>query len=207
MQGVAPIDAYSVKTAGHTYIKIIIRRIIMESKVLMFDVDNNKIGETFTRRAKQLVKQQRAIWLDESQRAIRFLDDGLDYEINVEAKPPSYSHAPHWETESEEPLKEHYEEWLVTLAQKRIKDRKRFIIHSIIFIPVVLFIFSISNGNRTLGRDAAMLGSWFTAYAIHTFQFVIPKIKAYLKQNRNRDEQRARKLAAEIALLKSEFQR
>jgi len=44
----------------------------MENKVLLFDSNDVKIGETFIRRAKQLVKQQRAIWIDDNQSAIRF---------------------------------------------------------------------------------------------------------------------------------------
>jgi len=44
----------------------------MKDKVLLYDSNDNKIGETFTRRARQLVKQQRASWIDENQDAIRF---------------------------------------------------------------------------------------------------------------------------------------
>jgi len=44
----------------------------MEGKVLLYDSNGIKIGETFTRRARQLVKQQRASWVNENQDAIRF---------------------------------------------------------------------------------------------------------------------------------------
>jgi len=44
----------------------------MEGKVLLYDSSDIKIGETFTRRARQLVKQQRASWVNENQDAIRF---------------------------------------------------------------------------------------------------------------------------------------
>ena len=44
----------------------------MEAKVLLYDSNNVKIGETFARRARQLVKQQRASWVDDNQNAIRF---------------------------------------------------------------------------------------------------------------------------------------
>jgi|GEM_PF-5298369 len=44
----------------------------MDNKVLLLDSNNVKIGETFIRRAKQLVKQQRAAWVDDTQSAIRF---------------------------------------------------------------------------------------------------------------------------------------
>ena len=44
----------------------------MENKITLYTSDGVKIGETFTRRASQLVKQQRAMWTDDSQTAIRF---------------------------------------------------------------------------------------------------------------------------------------
>ncbi|MCL2378226.1 MAG: 2TM domain-containing protein [Defluviitaleaceae bacterium] len=44
----------------------------MESKVLLYDSNNVKIGETFARRARQLVKQQRASWVGDNHEAIRF---------------------------------------------------------------------------------------------------------------------------------------
>jgi len=45
----------------------------MEGKVLLYDSNDIKIGDTYVRRARQLVKQQRAYWIDDSQSAIRFL--------------------------------------------------------------------------------------------------------------------------------------
>jgi hypothetical protein len=44
----------------------------MERKVTLYNAANVKIGETFTRRARQLVNRQRAAWVDEAQTAIRF---------------------------------------------------------------------------------------------------------------------------------------
>ena len=56
----------------------------MESKVLLYDSNDVKIGETFTRRARQLVKQQRASWINENQDAIRFAPDFPVSEWEVE---------------------------------------------------------------------------------------------------------------------------
>ena len=44
----------------------------MENKVVLYNSNDIKIGETFVRRARQLVRQQRAAWVDESETAIRF---------------------------------------------------------------------------------------------------------------------------------------
>jgi len=43
-----------------------------ENKVTLISADDVVIGETFMRRAKQLVRRQRAQWTDDSQTAIRF---------------------------------------------------------------------------------------------------------------------------------------
>jgi hypothetical protein len=44
----------------------------MEPKVTLYDSNNVKIGETFARRARQLVKQQRAAWTHSDQTNLRF---------------------------------------------------------------------------------------------------------------------------------------
>jgi len=44
----------------------------MENKVVLYNSNDVKIGETFVRRAKQLVNRQRAQWIDNGQTAIRF---------------------------------------------------------------------------------------------------------------------------------------
>jgi len=43
----------------------------MENKVSLYNSNDTKIGETFTRRARQLVRQQRAMWIDDTQTSIR----------------------------------------------------------------------------------------------------------------------------------------
>jgi len=52
----------------------------------MHDSYNKIIGETTTRRAKQLVNQQKAAWADSDQTAIRFyagMDDIVENEVNI----------------------------------------------------------------------------------------------------------------------------
>ena len=44
----------------------------MEPKITLYNSNDEKIGETYMRRAKQLVRQQRAMWTDEYHTAIRF---------------------------------------------------------------------------------------------------------------------------------------
>ena len=49
----------------------------MEPEITVYDNRNNQIGKTFARRAKQLVGKGRAVWTDDSQRAV-VLADGAD---------------------------------------------------------------------------------------------------------------------------------
>jgi|GEM_PF-1830503 len=42
------------------------------NNIQLFNADGVKIGETFPRRAKQLVKQQRGVWTDWTETAVRF---------------------------------------------------------------------------------------------------------------------------------------
>ncbi|MCL2235132.1 MAG: 2TM domain-containing protein [Defluviitaleaceae bacterium] len=60
----------------------------MEKKVILYNSDNAKIGETFVRRARQLVKQQRAVWTDDRQDAIRFAPGAENSEEDASVELP-----------------------------------------------------------------------------------------------------------------------
>jgi len=66
----------------------------MDNKVMLLDSNDVKIGETFIRRAKQLVRQQRATWVDDTQSAIRFAPgmENMD-SINDDAIKKATAHA------------------------------------------------------------------------------------------------------------------
>ena len=49
----------------------------MENKVALYNSNGIKIGETYIRRARQLIRQQRAMWTDDTETAIRFAP-GMD---------------------------------------------------------------------------------------------------------------------------------
>ena len=111
----------------------------MESKVLLYDSNNVKIGETFIRRARQLVKQQRASWIDEKQDAIRFapgmenLDDTMDDDIHEKKLAKSSG-------EDEE---------LMKLAKQRVHARIGFNLHrsiSVIICAFLILIYFITGG-------------------------------------------------------------
>jgi len=153
-------------------------------KIILYDENDVKIGETFMRRARQLVKQQRGEWTDDSQTAVKFFPDKSENWETVEVEDGS----------------------LVELAKARIRERSWIIVHSIAFIPglffLIIFIANFFNGDTSFALGFVS-GSWITAYAILLCQHLI--------RNRRRlfgsDERRARRLATEIAILKEELHR
>ncbi|MCL2838372.1 MAG: hypothetical protein FWE04_04805 [Oscillospiraceae bacterium] len=155
-----------------------------KNKVLLYDSNDVKIGETFIRRARQLVKQQRGEWTDESQSAVKFFPDKVEG----------------WEDVAIE------DEALVALAERRIKERTRIIAHSIALVPVFILLLILS-ANFFFGSDVGVAlgfsaGAWLTGYVIHLCQFILPRRNKMF----NTEERKARRLATEIAILKNELQ-
>ena len=103
----------------------------IDSKITLYDADNKRIGETFTRRARQLVKQQRAMWTDENHTAIRFLPDAAeDWEADEAweaVTPPG--------PEKAKPAESDDDAMLYTLARKRISTRRRMFWNTILLLP------------------------------------------------------------------------
>jgi len=164
----------------------------MEAKILLYDAGNNKIGETFMRRARQLVKGQRAVWVDESQTAIRFMADVDDWEA-----------IPYSEAAADEAI--------VVLAQKRIKQRKLMIAHLIAFVPgfFLLYILSLAVADITWYRDGLMFGgfvfgSWTTLFVVHMI-YIYQTMYKIGGRTTSKEERRARELATEIAALKAKM--
>ena len=168
----------------------------MEGKVLLYDANDVKIGETFMRRARQLVKQQRASWIDDEREAIKFAPGLEDSEVGIFEAQPAVSRI------------EGDEKWLIALAEKRLFKRKMFRWHTILLLPVAFFLFIICAGilDAAFGAQGAMFflggswGSWLTAYAIHTYFYTQTKSRSASKSQRIANE-----LAAEVALLKHEL--
>jgi len=176
----------------------------MEQKVLLYDADGAKIGETFTRRAAQLVKKQRAAWTDDTRAAVRFTADAAVTEAEkselLDVRLPEAQTAP---TDAQ----------IVALAEKRIKERSNFIYHSLAFLPGWAFLLIAANIFSDFADPFAVFcftsGSWLTAYLIHVYQFSRGRVKLFStgKEERKarREQRKAQKLACEIALLKSEL--
>ncbi|MCL2204577.1 MAG: EI24 domain-containing protein [Defluviitaleaceae bacterium] len=165
----------------------------MDGKVILYDSNDVKIGETYIKRARQLVKKQRASWVDDSYKSIRFAPGAESLEAIAMQE------------------EEHDDGWLVELAAKRITQRKRFIFHSIAFIPGWFLLFGFITlilDDATTGAIAFVmfvLGAWVTGYVIHVCQYALPRLNKH--RAHTREERKAKMLAMEVANLKAELQR
>jgi len=107
----------------------------MEGMIKLYDANGIEIGETFARRARQLVKQQRAVWADDTHTAVQFLPDTEEeWDIPVSEMTPKATHS------SAPPPSERHSSALYALAEKRIRDRRWLILHTLALIPVYFFI-------------------------------------------------------------------
>ena len=141
----------------------------MKSKVMMFDASGAQIGETFMRRARQLVNQQRAEWINDG--AIRFAADEEMDEILADELPESAS------SKDTGP-----EALLYYLAEKRIQERRMFILHSALMLPgfLVLAILSeMMTRNQAAQFLLATSWGWVTPYFVHAFIFIGRRIKEH----------------------------
>jgi hypothetical protein len=167
----------------------------IDTKVTLYNADNQRIGETFTRRARQLVKQQRALWTDESHTAIRFQPDTEEWETDDLAKPDSIPTHSAPSTENT----------LYTLAKKRIATRRRMFWHTLILIPGFVLIALMGEAMfRYSFAQGFFYGSAFTVYAV----LFIQTVYLFVKHNRGffpfaeMENRQARRLADEVERLK-----
>lgn len=167
----------------------------MEDKVILYDANNAKLGETFMRRARQLVSQQRAEWIDDSHSAIRFAPDVDEWEKEV--IPPA--------TITTEPKDSNC---IYVLAEKRLHERKMFIMHTVSLIPGyfgIIVLYSVLETVRpgttaTEGFAWFMTGAWTMAYAIHAYFFAKTRLKGFRLVDR--EERRTQRLTEEVNRLK-----
>ena len=177
----------------------------MEDKVQLYNSSGVKIGETYARRAKQLVKQQRALWIDESCCALRFISGMENLDVNDTNEAVKDADKP--------AVIKSNDDWLINLAKRKLRERKLFIFHSVSFIPVFFLLYLVLMLVLDGGSYLTMLsmglimgltmGSWATAYVAHAYFFIKNRRIHKVKQFKN--ERMERLLAKEVSLLQREF--
>jgi len=190
----------------------------MEGKVILFDANGTEIGETYARRARQLVKQQRAIWADDTHTAIQFMPDAEEaWELHPKSEsaahtsypePDPVSHAAHKPFSSS--TAHHTTDTasgLYALAARRMQDRKRIIWHSLLFIPgyfLILFLWMIATNARMFNLSFLTMGfawgAWTMAFIAHLRTFA--KEYGYSLRPKDWETRRRIRLEAEVEHLK-----
>jgi len=125
----------------------------MEPEITVFDDKSKQIGKTFARRAKQLVGKGRAVWTDDSQRAI-ILAAGADASEIYAANDGSYKdlregEEMNWEDRSLEEASVN-DGMLRSLAEERVRRRKALPWHIVGLFFTAVFVFGfflvVTNG-------------------------------------------------------------
>ena len=168
---------------------------MMEGKVTLINAGGEVMGETFFRRASQLVKQQRAVWVDESQKAIQFKTDTL-FDADADAAGSASSFMGD-------------DVALYELAKERVRSRWLILLHTLALIPVTFFCvimgYAFFRGNAAYLVIGFTWGSWFMLYACHVYGFyrnhVRHRLHDYSMYN-YWNTRRAAKIATEVELIK-----
>ncbi|MCL2604914.1 MAG: hypothetical protein FWD90_10585 [Defluviitaleaceae bacterium] len=172
----------------------------IDTKVTLYDADGKRIGETFSRRARQLVKQQRALWADETHTAIRFLPDAAEeWEMETDGIPTAPNPSG---TDKTEPIDAN----LYALARKRISTRRRMFWHTLALLPGYLFLAAVIDAMFRFNsfEIGLFIGITFTLWTV-SFVYTLLQFRKYnrgfflLAEMENRH---ARKLANEMERLK-----
>ena len=157
----------------------------MKNKVMLFDASGTPVGETFMRRARQLVNQQRAEWINDS--AIRFAPDAdvNEAEWNTDFTGEPATPIPGAAATGSEAL-------LYYIAERRISERRMFILHSILMLPVYLILLLLA---AAIGRNGQYFllttwSAWTTPYMLHAFVFIRERLKEYRPEDRERQLER-----------------
>ena len=177
----------------------------MEQQITIYDRDNNPVGKTFRRRAKQLVGKQRAVWLDEKQTSIRLTAAENEEETEMENnyvvldKPEKAEHAPMYSAES-----------LLALAKINLRERQIFKRHIFAFVTTWLtylfmeswgFVRSMFGRNRS---EVALTMSvifiiWGIFIVFRAVRVYFPSFKLFRTKNDplNAEYERLKKLDSE----------
>ncbi|MCL2841564.1 MAG: hypothetical protein FWE05_12430 [Defluviitaleaceae bacterium] len=117
----------------------------MESKIMLYDAEGKKVGETFMRRARQLVKQQRATWMTDDHSAIQFVADTEDFDELTEEE------IKHTEEKQDDAL-------LMYIAKQNVAEKRQFKCHLIAYIiawPLLAILyFGIMEPALGMGMNA-----------------------------------------------------
>jgi len=170
-----------------------------DTKIALYNAEGDRMGETFSRRARQLVKQQRATWMNSDHTAIQFIAD----------EPEAWDAEPAHTYRHEAPAPEMPDAALLELAHKRISTRRWFFLHALALIPGYVFWSVISNALfwRSGGNQFDYGMAVGVTITLWTVSFVVSFVR-FKKYNRGyfpfalTESRHERKLAKEVEQLR-----
>ncbi|MCL2604721.1 MAG: 2TM domain-containing protein [Defluviitaleaceae bacterium] len=150
----------------------------MEPKVMLYDSNNVKIGETFARRARQLVKQQRAVWTNAEQTAVRFLA-GMEHLKDTEEDTPR-----------PEDVNAAYDAQLMKLARRRVvlKNVFRMMVTVYLLVNTFLVFIWLTVAGRGEFWPIWSIAGWGLALAIVKAAFTLASSPPNLYDTRVAEE-------------------
>ena len=152
-------------------------------KITVFDLNNQLIGDTFPRRAKQLVRGERARWLNDRLDSICLVENitsdkedslmevsgnNMFSSKNIESTHtgPEDINASPAIFEACDSTDETGQDLLMYLAKRNIRLRYNLIRHIILWPAALLFLAFITNGFWDGPVDGAFFGGFFTAWLL-----------------------------------------
>jgi len=116
----------------------------MEQQITVYNEHLAAVGMTFSRRAKQLVNKQRAVWTDETRGAIRLLPEIKEEPIMTNTNEPS---------EGSEYKDDSIDNCLLCIAKKRVKEKRQLLKSIGVYIIGCILIFMYMTANNYFGDD------------------------------------------------------
>jgi len=161
-------------------------------KVVIYDQNKTKVGETFQRRAKQLVLKGRATWLNEGS-AIELQiapnkEDEMENNQYIDLRDTAETHVT---------PKTPSDDLLMHLAKRNIRKRKELIIHIVAYFASFMLLLIISDGFRNLNFD--IFFGMYVTWGV----FIAHKVFVQLRDWMTRSKPNKDALEAEYARLKA----
>jgi hypothetical protein len=159
-------------------LKTIFERSFALDKITVLDKEGRVIGETFNRRAKQLVLKERATWTDEKNSAIRLLKaeltegDEIMENQNMPFMDLRAAERPHEEISTPS------EDLLMYLARRNIRFRRGLLTHIIAMPAAFLALAWITGGFRVNHFDSG----FYTGFAFAWGLLILYKIAVLTRQ-------------------------
>ena len=147
-------------------------------KITVYNQDNERVGETYRRRAKQLVLKNRAIWLGDEFSAICLTNTADDF--NNENKEDEMIYHNNGEVadimETHTPTEDEYsKDLLMYLAERNIRFRSNLIRHALAFIVVFPTLLILTDGFHLRSNGhfiAGIMFAWGALIAHKTYVLI-----------------------------------